>query len=43
LIGIDLDDDALEEASTRLVGFRDCTIFVKENFKNIKSFFLNME
>ena len=37
LIGIDLDDDALEEASTRLVGFRDCTIFVKENFKNIKS------
>jgi 16S rRNA (cytosine1402-N4)-methyltransferase len=37
LIGIDLDDDALEEASKRLVRFRECAIFVKENFRNIKS------
>ena len=37
LIGIDLDDDALEAASKRLVRFRECVIFVKENFRNIKS------
>ena len=37
LIGIDLDDDALEEASKHLARFRDRTIFAKENFKNIKS------
>jgi len=37
LIGIDLDDDALEAASKRLVRFRECAIFVKGNFRNIKS------
>jgi len=37
LIGIDLDDDALEAASKRLARFKERAIFVKENFRNIKS------
>jgi 16S rRNA (cytosine1402-N4)-methyltransferase len=37
VIGIDLDDDALEETSKRLTYFGDRLIVVKENFKNIKS------
>jgi 16S rRNA (cytosine1402-N4)-methyltransferase len=37
LIGIDLDDDALEAASKRLAGFQEHAIFVKENFRNITS------
>jgi len=37
LIGIDLDDDALEAASKRLACFKERAIFVKENFRNIKS------
>jgi 16S rRNA (cytosine1402-N4)-methyltransferase len=37
LIGIDLDDDALEAASKRLARFGERAVFVKENFRNIKS------
>jgi 16S rRNA (cytosine1402-N4)-methyltransferase len=37
LIGIDLDDDGLEAASKRLARFKEHAIFVKENFRNIKS------
>ena len=37
LIGIDLDDDALEAASKRLERFKESTVFVRENFRNIKS------
>jgi 16S rRNA (cytosine1402-N4)-methyltransferase len=37
LIGIDLDDDALEAASKRLVQYPQQLIFVKDNFRNIKS------
>ncbi|MCX6122283.1 MAG: 16S rRNA (cytosine(1402)-N(4))-methyltransferase RsmH [Ignavibacteriales bacterium] len=37
LMGIDLDDDALEAASKRLARFGTSAIFVKENFRNIKS------
>jgi 16S rRNA (cytosine1402-N4)-methyltransferase len=36
VIGIDLDDDALEASSERLAQFGDRAIIVKENFKNIK-------
>ena len=37
LIGIDLDDDAIEAASKRLVQYTQRVIFVKDNFRNIKS------
>ena len=37
LIGIDLDDDALEAANKRLSHFTERAFFVKENFRNIKS------
>jgi 16S rRNA (cytosine1402-N4)-methyltransferase len=37
LLGVDLDDDALEAARKRLERFGECTVFVRENFKNIKS------
>jgi len=37
LMGIDLDDDALAAASKRLVRFKENAVFVKENFRNIKS------
>ena len=37
LIGIDLDDDALEAASKRLEHFGDRAIIIKENFRNIKT------
>ena len=37
LIGIDLDDDALEATIKRLARFKERAIFVKENFRNIKS------
>jgi 16S rRNA (cytosine1402-N4)-methyltransferase len=37
LIGIDLDDDALANASKRLKQFGGSAVFVKENFSNIKS------
>jgi 16S rRNA (cytosine1402-N4)-methyltransferase len=37
LMGIDLDDDALEEAGKRLGRFKGSAIFVKENFRNMTS------
>jgi 16S rRNA (cytosine1402-N4)-methyltransferase len=37
LIGVDLDDDAIAAASKRLEHFGGRAIFVKENFRNIKS------
>ena len=36
LVGIDLDDDALEAAEKRLARFGERAICVKENFRNIK-------
>jgi 16S rRNA (cytosine1402-N4)-methyltransferase len=36
VIGIDLDDDAIETASKRLARFGDRAVVKKENFKNIK-------
>ena len=36
LIGIDLDDDALETAGKRLARFQERVIFIKGNFRNIK-------
>ena len=37
LIGIDLDDDALEAANKSLERFSERAFFVKENFRNLKS------
>jgi 16S rRNA (cytosine1402-N4)-methyltransferase len=37
VIGIDLDDDALTEVDNRLAYFGDRLIFIKENFRNIKT------
>jgi 16S rRNA (cytosine1402-N4)-methyltransferase len=37
LIGLDLDDDALEAAKNRLSRFQGRVLYVKENFKNITS------
>jgi 16S rRNA (cytosine1402-N4)-methyltransferase len=37
LMGIDLDEDALDAAGKRLARFGGSTIFVKGNFRNIKS------
>jgi 16S rRNA (cytosine1402-N4)-methyltransferase len=36
LIGLDLDDDALDTAGKRLARFQERVIFIKGNFRNIK-------
>ena len=37
MIALDLDDDALDAAGKHVGALRDSAIFVKENFRNIKS------